>query len=100
VLPRSFLRIVWGLAMPFPFIVVLGGLPSELMAIILLGLPLVGAYFPSRLHRYFKPKGSVASWFVPSDVKTTVILEGVGLLVSGSERFIDGIIAMWVQPVG
>jgi hypothetical protein len=79
--------------MPFPFVVVLGGWPSELMAIILLGFPLVGAYFPSRLHRYFKPKCGVASWFVASDVKTTVFPEGVGLLVSGFERFIDGIIA-------
>jgi hypothetical protein len=70
-----------------------GGWPSELMAIILLGLPLVGAYFPSRLHWYFKPKGGVTSWFVPSDVKTTVFPEGVGLLVSGSEGFIDGIMA-------
>jgi hypothetical protein len=61
------------------------------MAIISLGLPLVGAYFPSRLHRFFKPKGSVTSWFVPSDVKTTVFPEGVRLLVSESERFIDGI---------
>ena len=31
-------------------------------------------------------------WFVPSDVKTTVFPEGIGLLVSGSKRFIDGII--------
>jgi hypothetical protein len=63
------------------------------MAIILLGPPLVGAYFPSRLHRYFKSKGSVTSWFVPSDVKTTIFPEGVGLLVSGFEWFINGIMA-------
>jgi hypothetical protein len=61
------------------------------MAIISLGLPLVGAYFPSRLHHYFKPKGGVTSWFVPSEVKTTVFPEGVGLLVSGFKRFINGI---------
>jgi hypothetical protein len=61
------------------------------MAIISLGLPLIGAYFPPRFHCYFKPKCGVTSWFVPSDIKTTVFPEGVGLLVSGSERFIDGI---------
>jgi hypothetical protein len=61
------------------------------MAIISLRLPLIGAYFPPRFHRYFKPKCGDTSWFVPSDVKTTEFPEGVGLLVSGSERFIDGI---------
>jgi len=68
-----------------------GGWPSALMAIISLRLPLIGAYFPPRFHRYFKPKCSVTSWFVPSDIKTTEFPEGVGLLVSGSKRFIDGI---------
>jgi hypothetical protein len=79
--------------MPFQFVVVSGGWPSELLAILSLGLPLTGAYFPSRLHRYFKPKGGVTLWFVPSDAKTTVFPEEIGLLVSGSERFIDGTIA-------
>ncbi len=69
------------LATCFPFVVVAGGWPSALMAIISLGLPLIGANFPPRFHRYFKPKCDVTSWFVPSDVKTTVFPEGVGLLV-------------------
>jgi hypothetical protein len=56
-----------------------------------LGLPLVGAYFPPRVHRYFKPKGGVTSWFTPSALNTTRLPTGVGLLVSGSDRFIDGI---------
>ena len=68
------------------------GWPSALMAIVLLGLPLVGAYFPSRFHRYFKPsKSGVTAWFTPSALNTDSLPEGVGLVVSGSERFIDGI---------
>ena len=91
VLPRLISGVVRGLAALFPFIVVAGGWPSALMAIISLGLPLVGAYFPPRFHRYFKPKGGVTSWFTPSALNTTRLPAGVGLLVSGSERFIDGI---------
>ena len=69
-------------------------------AIISLGLPLVGAYFPPRLHRYFKPKGGVTSWFTPpSNFKTTKLPEGVGLLVSGSKQFINGIMGT-VGPTG
>ncbi len=90
-LPHLILGVVRGLAASFPFIVVAGGWPRALMAIISLGLPLVGAYFPPQFHRYFKPKGGVTSWFTPSALKTTRLPEGVGLLVSGSEPFIDGI---------
>jgi hypothetical protein len=61
VLPLAFSGLVRGLSMPFPLVVVSGGWPSELMAIISLGLALVGAYFLSRFHQYFKPKGSVNS---------------------------------------
>ena len=85
------LGIVRGLAVSFPFIVVAGGWPSAFMAIISLGLPLVGAYFPPKFHRYFKLKGGVTSWFTPSALKTTRLPEGVGLLLSGSEQFINGI---------
>ncbi len=91
-LAHFFAGVVPGLSAPFQFVVVSGGWTSELLAILSLDLPLIGAYFPSRLHRYFKPKGGLTSWFVPSDVKTTVFPEGIGLLVSGSKRFIDGII--------
>lgn len=90
-LPRLISGIVRGLEASFPFIVVAGGWPSALLAILSLGLPLVGAYFPPRFHRYFKPKGGVTSWFTPSELNTTRLPAGVGLLVSGSERFIDGI---------
>ena len=90
-LPCLILGVVRGLAVAFPFIVVAGGWPSALLAILSLGLPLVGAYFPSRFHRYFKPKGGVTSWFTPSALNTTSLPAGVGLLVSGSKRFINGI---------
>ncbi len=85
VLPRLISGVIRGLAALFPFVVVAGGWPSALMAIISLGLPLVGAYFPPQFHRYFKPKGGVTSWLTPSVLKTTRLPEGVGLLVSGSE---------------
>jgi hypothetical protein len=91
VLPRLISGVVRGLAASFPFIVLAGGWPSALIAIISLGLPLVGAYFPRQFHCYFKPKGGGTSWFTPSALKTTRLPEGVGLLVSGSKQFIDGI---------
>ena len=90
-LPCLISGVVRGLAVSFPLIVVAGGWPSALLAILSLGLPLVGAYFPSRFHRYFKPKGGVTSRFTPSALNTTSLPAGVGLLVSGSERFINGI---------
>ena len=91
VLPRLISGVVRGLDASFPFIVVAGGWPSALLAILSLGLPLVGAYFPPRFHRYFKPKGGVTSWFTPSELTSTRLPAGVGLLVSGSARFVDGI---------
>jgi hypothetical protein len=90
-LPRLISGVVRGLAVSFLLIVVAGGWPSALLAILSLGLPLVGAYFPSRFHCYFKPKGGVTSWFTPSALNTTSLPAGVGLLVSGSKRFINGI---------
>ncbi len=90
-LPRLISGVVRGLAVAFPFIVVAGGWPSALLAILSLGLPLVSAYFPSRFHRYFKPKGGVTAWSTPSALNTTSLPAGVGLLASGSARFIDGI---------
>jgi hypothetical protein len=79
------------------FIVVAGGWPSALLAgsatgnrtPVSLGLPLVGVCFPARFHRYFKPKGGVTSWSTPSALNTTSLPAEVGLLASGSERFID-----------
>jgi hypothetical protein len=89
VLPCLISGDVRGLEASFPFIVVAGAWPSALLAILSLSLPLVGAYFPPRFHRYFKPKGGVTSWFTPSELNTPRLPAGVGLLVSGSERFID-----------
>jgi hypothetical protein len=80
--------VVRALNAPFPLVVVAGGWPSELIAVLSLGLTLLGAYFPSKFHRYFKPKGGLTTWFVPSDVKSTVVPEEVGILVLGSPAFI------------
>ncbi len=53
-----------------------------------LGLPLLGAYFPARLHKFFKPKAGILSWSVPSEVASISFPEGVSLLVLGSSGFI------------
>ncbi len=84
---------VQALNAPFPLVVVAGGWPSELIAVLSLCLTLLGAYFPSKFHRYFKPKGGLTTWFVPSDVKCTVVPEEVGILVLGSLAFICEILA-------
>ena len=62
-----------------------------MLAVLSLGPPLVGAYFPPRFHRYFKPTGCVTSWSTPSELNSSSLAAGVGLLVSGSKRFINGI---------
>ncbi len=58
-----------------------------------LDLPLLGAYFPTKLHWYFKPRGEITSWFAPTDVQNSHFPEGAGLMVSGSPAFIDGILS-------
>jgi hypothetical protein len=77
---------------PFSLIVISGGWPSELIAELLLDLPLLGAYFPAKFHRYFKLRGKFTPWFVPSDAKHSSFPEGTGLLVLGSSALINGIL--------
>ncbi len=77
---------------PFALIVISGGWPSDLIAVLLLGLTRLGAYFPSKFHQYFKPKGGLTTWFAPSDVKRAVFPEEVGILVSSSPSFVSGIL--------
>ena len=81
------------LSPPFPFVVVSGGWPNDLLAVLSLGLPLLGAYFPSKFHQYFKPRVEVLKWSVPSEVKKCQFSEGTVWLISGSRQFIDGIIS-------
>jgi hypothetical protein len=71
----------------------MSGWPSELIAVLLLNLPLLGTYFPTKFHQYFKPRGEVTLWFVPSDVNHSSFPEGTGLLVSGSASFIDRVLS-------
>ena len=80
-----------GLRIPFPFVLVAGSWPSDLIAARSLDLPILGAYFPARYHRFFKPKGDIPSWFTPSDVPSS-FPEGTGLLLSGSATFVDGVL--------
>ncbi len=77
----------------FPFIVVSGGWPNELLAALSLDSPLLGAYFPAKLHWYFKPRQEITSWFTPSDVQHSSFPEVAALLVSGPPAFIDGVLS-------
>jgi hypothetical protein len=92
-LPRAFSGVARGLTIPFPLVVVAGGWPSELIAITSLGLPLLGAFYPARLHKFFKPKAGISSWSIPSEVASISFPEGVGLLVLGSSGFIAGVLS-------
>ena len=80
-----------GLWIPFHFVLVAESWPSELIAAKSLDLPILGAYFPARYHRFVKPKGNITSWFTPSDVPS-FYPEVTGLLLSGSATFVDGVI--------
>jgi hypothetical protein len=73
---------------PFQLVVLSGGWPSGPITIASLGLLLLGAFFPSSLHQYFKPKGGTNPWNTLSNIKSTIFLEDVGFVLSGSARFI------------
>jgi len=58
------LRVV---ASPLPFVIVAGGWPSALIALLALNLPVQSAYFPARFHKYIKTsKCEVMLWKTPS----------------------------------
>jgi hypothetical protein len=92
-LPQAFSGVARGFPILFLLVVVAGGWPSKLIAIMSLGSPLLGAYFTARLHKFFKPKAGILSWSVPSEVASISFPEGVGLLVLGSLGFIAGVLS-------
>lgn len=76
---------------PHPFVVLAEGWPGGLITIMSLRLPLAGAFFPPRLHRYFKLpiKTNLRKWFPLGDTFATTTFEGpVIYVVSGSLKFI------------
>jgi hypothetical protein len=89
VLSRCLLGVFQWVDAPFSLVILLGGWPSGLIAVHSLGLPLLGAFFPASIHRYFKPKGGASYWNTPSDIISTVFLEEVGFLILGSPNFFE-----------
>ncbi len=58
------LRVV---ASPLPFVIIAGGCPSALIALLVLDLLVRSAYFPARFYRYIKPsKRAVTIWKTPA----------------------------------
>jgi hypothetical protein len=53
----------------------------------------MGAYFPSKLHQYFKHREERLQWSAPSEVNNCKFSEATVWLISGSRKFIDGIIS-------
>jgi hypothetical protein len=54
-------------ASPLPFVIIAGGWPSALIALLALDLPIRSAYFPARFHRYITPfKCAVMIWKTPT----------------------------------
>ena len=54
-------------ASPLPFVIIAGGWPSALIALLALDLPVQSAYFLAKLHKYLKPsKRVVTIWKAPS----------------------------------
>jgi hypothetical protein len=81
-------------ASPLPFVIVAGGWPSALIALLALDLPVQSAYFPARLHRYIKPsKCAVTLWKTPSTFSYDHVSGEVIFLVSGTSAFIRGVLS-------
>ncbi len=79
---------------PLPFVIVAGGWPSALIALLALNLPVQSAYFPTRLHKYIKPsKCQVTLQKTPSTFSYDNVLGGVIFVVSGTSAFIRGVLS-------
>jgi len=86
------LRVV---ASPLPFVIIAGGWPSTLIALLALDLPVQSAYFPARLHKYIKPsKCDIKLWETPSAFSYDNVSGEVIFLVSGMSAFICGVVSL------
>jgi hypothetical protein len=81
-------------APPLPFVIIVGGWPSALIALLALNLPVQSAYFPARLHKYIKPsKCEVMLWKTPSTFSYDNVSGEVIFVVSGTSAFIRGVLS-------
>jgi len=79
---------------PLPFVIVAGGRPSALIALLALNLPVQSACFPARFHKYIKPsKCEVTLWKTPSTFSYDNMSGEVIFLVSGTPAFIRGMLS-------
>ena len=79
---------------PLPFVIVSGGWPSALIALLALNLPVQSAYFPSKLHKYMKSsKCEVSLWKTPSTFSYDNVSGEVTFVVSGTSEFIRGVLS-------
>ena len=86
------LRVV---APPLPFVIVSGGWPSALIALLALNLPVQSAYFPARLHKYIKSsKCEVLLWKIPSTFSYDNVSGEVIFVVSGTSAFICRVLSL------
>jgi hypothetical protein len=83
-----------GVVPPLPFVIVSGGWPSALIALLALNLPVQSAYFPSKLHKYIKSsKCEVSLWKTPSTFSYDNVSGEVIFVVSGTSEFIRGVLS-------
>jgi hypothetical protein len=83
-----------GVVPPLPFVIVSGGWPSALIALLALNLPAQSAYFPSKLHKYIKSsKCEVSLWETPSTFSYDNVSGEVTFVVSGTSEFISGVLS-------
>ena len=81
-------------ASTLPFVIVAGGWPSALIALLALNLPVQSAYFPATLHKYITPsKCEVTLWNTPSSLSYDNVSGEVIFLVSGMSAFIRGVLS-------
>ena len=82
-------------ASPLPFVIIAGGWPSALIALLALDLPVRSAYFPARFHRYVKPsKCAVTIWKTPATFSGDNASGEVIFVVSGTPAFIHAVLSL------
>ena len=81
---------------PHPLVVVARGWPSNLISVLALDIPLAAAFFPSSLHRYFKPPTSNpdVKWLPTEAFRTSVFRDLVVFVVTGDLAFIKAILPL------
>ena len=82
---------------PSSLVVLSEGWPAFLVPVLALGMHLAAAFFPVRLHRYFKSRGSL-TWQSPSDYVAYEPPQGAIFLVSGSVEFLRRIWSFIPDP--